>query len=411
MLKRLAKKIIPHQYRDLIKQYLLNRPIGKRRSKTVSYDKSLAQGVNIIGIVRSGTSIGLQCRLIAKALDSVNIPYCMIDLCEYLNIEKQNFDYENKIKDELVYNINLIVMNADKINIAIRALNFKEMNRRYNAGYWAWELSEFPDIWRSGFHSLNEVWANSHFSAEAIAKKSPVYVMPLPLYAEEKSINIKNGREYFKLKEDVFIFMAAYDCESHIGRKNPQAAIKAFIKAFTPEDKHVGLVLKIINAKRNKKHVDELLNMLTGYQNIHYIDKYLSDEEMRTLTAVSDSFISLHRAEGFGLIPMEAMILGTPVISTAYSGNMEYMTKENTALVSYNLTLINGQFPGTSKRENFMWAEPDINEAAELMKRMVSDTYWRDELKRNGKKVKELLNANVMGNTIKKRIEDLCLIN
>jgi len=411
MIKKIIKKLIPKRYHDFIKQYLLYRPIGKKRTNAVSCDKSLPQGINIIGIVRSGTSIGLQCRLIAKALDAVNIPYCMIDLCDYLNIEKQNFDYNYKITNELVYNVNLIVLNADVINQALRAINYKEMNKRYNAGYWAWELSEFPDVRCRGFHSLNEVWANSHFSAEAIAKKTDVHVMPLPLYSENISFDIKYNRDYFNLKKDIFLFMAAYDCDSHIGRKNPQAAIKAFIRAFSPQDKHVGLILKINKAKENKKHVDELSNMLSGYQNIYYIDNFLKDEEMSALTAASDAFVSLHRAEGLGLIPMEAMLLGTPVISTGYSGNMEYMTKENTALVGYNLVPVKDKFIGAYLGKEYVWAEPNIEEAAENMKRLVSDSKWREGLIQNGKNVKVKLNANVMGNTMRKRLEDIGLIN
>jgi len=411
MIKEIFKKLIPNRYHEFIKQYLLYRPIGKRRTNAVFCDKSLPQGINIIGIIRSGYSIGLQCRFIAKALDAVNIPYCMIDLCEYLNIKKRNSDCDYEIGNKLIYNINLIVLNADIINHALRALNYKEMNKRYNAGYWAWEFSEFPSVWQRGFHSLNEVWANSYFSAEAIAKKSPVHVMPLPLYVDDINVNIDKGREYFKLKQDVFLFMAAYDCDSHTSRKNPQAVIKAFTKAFSPQDNHVGLILKLNNAEKYPKHVKELFNMLAGYQNIYYFDAYLSDEEMRALTAAADAFVSLHRAEGLGLIPMEAMVLGTPVISTAYSGNMEYMTNDNTALVGYKLIPVKGEYFGTSMEKNILWAEPDTEEAAEHMKRLVSDSKWREELIQNGKKIKEKLNANVMGSTIRKRLEEIGLIN
>jgi len=410
MIKKVLKKIVPNRYHEFIKQYILFRTAGKKRLNNFTCDKSLPQGINIIGIIRSGTSIGLQCCLIAKALDTVGIPYCIIDLCEHLKIKERNSDDNYKITNELVYNVNLIVLNADIINNALCALNYNEMNKRYNVGYWAWELSEFPNVWRRGFHSLNEVWANSHFSAEAIAKKTEKVVLPVPVYANIPEITIKNKREYFKLKQELFLFMAAYDCDSHIGRKNPQAAIKAFIKAFSPQDKHIGLVLKINKAKENKKHVDELSNMLSGYQNIYYFDTYLSDEEMRALTAASDVFISLHRAEGFGSIPLEAMLLGIPVVSTGYSGNMEYMTKENTALVGYNLVPVKDKFIGTYLGKNYVWAEPNIEEAAEHMKRLVSDTKWREELINNGMKVKEKLNANVMGSTVRRRLENIGLL-
>ena len=41
-----------------------------------------------------------------------------------------------------------------------------------------------------------------------------------------------------------------------------------------------------------------------------------------------DSFVSLHRAEGFGLSIAEAMAYGKPVIATNWSGNIDFMEGE-----------------------------------------------------------------------------------
>ena len=100
---------------------------------------------------------------------------------------------------------------------------------------------------------------------------------------------------------------------------------------FTP-DGNVGLVLKLVNFENCSEHIDELHKILESYPNIYYIDKSFGCET-RTLIQISDACVTLHRSEGFGLVPMEAMALGTPVISTGWSGNMEYMTHMNTALV------------------------------------------------------------------------------
>ena len=58
---------------------------------------------------------------------------------------------------------------------------------------------------------------------------------------------------------------------------------------------------------------------------------------MAGLMAAADIVISLHRSEGFGLVPAQAMALGKPVIATAWSGNLDFMNKNNSALVSYSL--------------------------------------------------------------------------
>jgi glycosyltransferase involved in cell wall biosynthesis len=46
-------------------------------------------------------------------------------------------------------------------------------------------------------------------------------------------------------------------------------------------------------------------------------------------------FVSLHRAEGFGLVNAEAMARGKVVIATAWSGNMDFMSASNSLPVDY----------------------------------------------------------------------------
>ena len=51
----------------------------------------------------------------------------------------------------------------------------------------------------------------------------------------------------------------------------------------------------------------------------------MSSNEVKNLVRCSDCFVSLHRSEGYGFGIAEAMVLGKPVIATAYSGNMDFM--------------------------------------------------------------------------------------
>ena len=81
--------------------------------------------------------------------------------------------------------------------------------------------------------------------------------------------------------------------------------------------------------------------------------------------------MSLHRAEGFGLAMAEAMWLGKPVIATGYSGNLDFMTAENSLLVDYQLVPIGrGRRPYPADGE---WADPDIEHAASLMRQVFDD--------------------------------------
>ena len=65
------------------------------------------------------------------------------------------------------------------------------------------------------------------------------------------------------------------------------------------------------------------------------------------------------------------MAAARPVIATAYSGNLEFMTEETAYFVPYELTDIPygcaPYTPGTP------WAEPDVDAAAAAMRAVVSD--------------------------------------
>jgi len=111
---------------------------------------------------------------------------------------------------------------------------------------------------------------------------------------------------------------------------------------------------------------------------VHLIAETLDRKDVYALESVCDSFVSLHRSEGFGLGLAEAMYLGKPVIGTNWSANTDFMTQENSCPVHYTLAQIEkDQGP---YRAGQIWADPDIEHAAWYMKLLVKDDEYRDRL-------------------------------
>ncbi len=401
-IKWTVKAVLPRNTYEKVYRRFYRIFVLHRKNVKVSKIENLQQGVNLF-MYRFNNSAGVLGHLIELSLEAAEIPYNIIDLSAP---EK----FSSDMKGKHLYNTNLIVCHAASRTPVTMLLFGIDLKKHYNICYWAWELAEVPDEYCESLDMFQEFWTLSTFCTNALEKKTTVPVLTIPLYADPDMSVIKNGREYFNINKDVFLFMLAYDCNSFVSRKNPQAAVQAFLKAFSPKDSFVGMVIKLAYSEKYREHIKELQKMLELYPNIYYIDKYLSDDEMRTLIKVSDTYVTLHRSEGFGLVPMEAMALGTPVISTAWSGNMEYMTHMNTALVGYNMVPVAGQYVGSIPGDGLVWADPDINEAADHMRRMVADKEWREKLITNGKyTASECYNVTTISKVMRNRLDFLRL--
>src|SRR6202035_5522728 len=157
--------------------------------------------------------------------------------------------------------------------------------------------------------------------AENIGAVAPVPVIALPPPVEPR------GESLTPLRLGVpegFLFLFVFDYLSTVQRKNPVGLVEAFKLAFAPGE-GPQLLIKTINAPLRPLSDEEVLWAAHGRPDIHMVDRSLTREELGGLMTACDCYISLHRAEGFGLTLAEAMALGKPVIGTGYSGNVDFM--------------------------------------------------------------------------------------
>jgi len=357
-------------------------------------------GVNVVGYINAEHGVGEAARSSIECLRVNGVEVVLVNISPtYVRECDLTF---NAFSKKNRFNTNLIHINADMLPLFCRTRGERFFKNKYNIGFWNWELSNFPEDWQESFAYCDEVWVPSSFTFDAVNRKSPTPVFKIPIALEPKNVK-QLPRSHFALADDEFIFLFVFDFLSYVERKNPLAVIAAFQTAFAPSDK-VRLVIKCCNSSFDPQAVRCIREKASGLRTL-IIDKYLYKDEVSALIGLCDCYISLHRSEGFGLTLAEAMLQAKPVIATGYSGNTEFMHKENSFLVNYTLVKLTRDY-GPYKKGN-SWAEPDINHAAALM-RCVYDDY--DSAKGVGhlasEYIKRHFNYRVIGAELKKRLDN-----
>jgi glycosyltransferase involved in cell wall biosynthesis len=306
--------------------------------------------------------------------------------------------------------INLVHLNADTAFFDYLFLRERGIERSYTIGCWAWELAKFPAEWASSFAFIDEVWAASRFTYDAImpATGKPVLLMPPAVALPVAEPGLK--RADFGLPDDKFVFYFSFDFRSFMGRKNPLAAVEAFWRAFPRRSAPAFLLLKTIGSGWKQQEHNALCEAVRGDRRIAIIDRELSRPRAAALLALTDCFLSLHRSEGFGRGPAEAMLLGKPVIATDYSGTRDFATPETALLVGYELVPVGGgEYPGA---EGQVWAEPDIEQAAAAMRQVVGNSAFANRLGGAGqRRIRELYDPTAIGRGYVERLEAIAKAN
>jgi glycosyltransferase involved in cell wall biosynthesis len=328
-----------------------------------------------------------------------------VDFSPFSPSRAKDFTLKKKCSRKHPHPFNLFHINADQIPIAHNYFGEAFFAGHYNIGYWHWELPVFPREWLSSYHYLDEIWVPSQFVFDALSTTACKPLVRIP-HGIDFTPSPTASRAQFGLPKDRFLFLMMYDMYSHQARKNPESVVQAFAKAFRNSDQ-VSLVIKVMNTDKHRQEYAPLHQMLREIPNAIIVDRTLSRQEVYDLESVCDSFVSLHRSEGFGLGLAESMYLGKPVIGTNWSGNVDFMTWANSCPVDYELVEIT-QDHGPYKRGQY-WAEPNIDHAAWYMRKLVEDQGYRDRIASAGQAtIRRNYSSAAVGQQYANRLEAIC---
>jgi glycosyltransferase involved in cell wall biosynthesis len=334
--------------------------------------KHVKLGLNIVGFLTADLGVGESARCMVRAADAAGIPAGLVPL--KLNCRNRLGDqtYAARLQEANPHNVNVVHVDPP----ASRDLDHHHGRSfragKYNIGYFAWELPEFPDAWAASFDFYDEIWCPSDFTTTAIAMKSPLPVITMPhaIAFPRPTEAVAALRTRLGLPVDKFLFLTLFDLNSYVERKNPRAVVAAFRQSGLAGTGAV-LVLKVQNAASNQTEFSALQASLRDLPGTVLLTETLSRTDIYALEAACDCFVSLHRSEGFGLAIAESMLLGKPVISTNWSAPAEFVDATNGCPVRAPLvTLAENHGPYA---KGATWANPDPAHAAEWMEKLFAD--------------------------------------
>lgn len=184
--------------------------------------------------------------------------------------------------------------------------HYKFHEGQYKIGYTPWESTELPDGWLEKMNACDEVWATSEWVANVYREAG----VSVPVNVVEHGLEEMWGRVRRFTGERVNFL--------HHGepalRKGGQMALDAFRKAFGDRtDVHLTI-------KANSQHYLRAWHdgkfCVPEYNNVTIITGLYFKDELYKLYEINDCLVYPTYGEGFGLIPLQALGSGLPVIST-----------------------------------------------------------------------------------------------
>ncbi len=385
---------------------------GSARTRGAEPEAQGTIGVNAVGSWEATTGLAEAGRRCVGALVDAGVDVAMDDYNYGAPRDPHRFPFRLRVLPRgRPHDVDLCFLNVNELHLMPVEYLHRPSRRRVIA-YWHWEQGTLPEDFQTQLDRVDEIWVSSEFSAATFRHytSKPVEVVPCVV---EPVADTSLGRASFGLPEGSCLFFFHFDVDSTLARKNPRGVIEAYRRAFTPAERANGvhLVMKTINLA-NHPEAQAVLEDAMGLVGGTILDVDLPPEAVAALTAVCDVYVSLHRAEGFGLGMAEAMYFGKPVIATAYSGNMDFMTLANSCPVGYRMARIDlgdlrfNRLTEAVYRPGEWWADPDLDEAARRMRDLYEDRGLRDRLGRSAAiSIREMCNGRVVGAQMRRLLQ------
>jgi len=250
----------------------------------------------------------------------------------------------------------------------------------------AWEELEFPQYLVDRFnHDLDLVTVISNFVHDSFERSG----VTLPVEVTG------NGCDHLSaIADDVPCPLPEtgrrriLHVSSCFPRKGIDVLIDAFLRSFRADDP-VELVIKTFPNPNNisASVLAERRGRLADAPPITIIDEHYDASQLRALYRSAAMLVAPSRGEGFGLPLAEAMLLDIPVVTTNYSGQLDFCRPSTAWLVDCHMSASQAHVAGSHS----LWAEPSVEHLGTQMRAVLDRP---DEARSRTERAKALLKAH-----------------
>jgi len=258
---------------------------------------------------------------------------------------------------------------------------------KYKIGCYVCETTRIAPNWVAICNTLDYIIVPSEFCKQSFKQSgvtTPIDVIPHGIEPEYRSYSDKR-------RQKPFTFYNTFSVHSFPYRKSCEELIRVFLKTFKGFEGDAELILRTQNQ-----------GPIIAYQKVHNFGKLIKIEPMINLTTEGFARIysrvhcTVHpsKGEGFGLIPLQSLCCGTPVIAPPVTGMRDYLTKDNAVLLKTK-GLISAESWGSQPGQYYSIDENDLSRCL-----MYMYENWEKEFERSQKQCEEIRNKYTWGKSL-----------
>ena len=211
--------------------------------------------------------------------------------------------------------------------------------------YTMWESTRINDLLIEILNKFNCIIVPNHYNkTNLINQGCTARIEVVPLFCNTDHYVYKSHYE-----RDEFVF----GISNEDYRKRLIKIQNCFIKAF-PKNQKIKLTVKTTNSIQQTKYINN---------NITYINKKYTIDELRNWYYDLDVYVSGVTCEGWGMMQQESMCCGRPIIFTNYGGLKEFANEKNSFEVKYEEVFAEGCWGNSGGK----WSEFDEDDMIEKM--------------------------------------------